>query len=98
MTTNQPQTQRKFVRTEQHSVLWDLWVQDVLEFNPNPGKPRQVQRFQHDQISPKLVLSPQCSTNQDAKAQQNSGNITQSREIIAECRERSPAQGFSTAL
>lgn len=90
MTTNQPQTQRKSVRIEKHhSVHWDLWVQDMLELNPNTGTPRQVQGLQPDLDQPKSHPSmcsalgvPMGATNQDAKAQQNSGNITQSREIV----------------
>lgn len=68
---------------------WDLWVQDMLGLNPNreaKTNPRTPTWPGSTQISPKHVLTPQCScmgtTNRDAKAQQNSGNITQSREIV----------------
>lgn len=61
----------------------------MLELNPNTGKPRQIQ---HDLDQPKShpsmcsPLSVPVATNWDAKAQQSSGNITQSREIIGRAR------------
>lgn len=70
-------------------MRWDLWVQDMLELNPNTGKPRQIQQELGQPKSHPSMCSPlsvPAATNWDAKAQQSSGNITQSREIIGRAR------------
>lgn len=97
MATNQPQTQRKSVRIEKHhSVHWDLWVQDILELNPNTGKPRQVQGLQPDLDQPKSHPS-MCSAlgvparEPQTKMQRPSRTVGISHKAgksLAECRER----------